>query len=246
MKYNAQRPQVNPTSSNGPDAQPQSTAYLTQSRLELHEWFNRNAPSLGELYEGALRMLYGEDNFPGKTRFVAHSVREIRNRLPDVITGQKVRGRFDCINRLDELAEDWKKAGLSLESVIPMQVTAEQSIPSSDIRLSRKLMQKIATLLKDHVAAREKRHDTATRLFKGFTSEDQNLGNTLRPVIMQWMDVTEWFMKKTHDSGNQDNSIDGKEFIRNFELFEKTLGALEHGFFTTVEGLDEILEDANS
>jgi hypothetical protein len=64
--------------------------------------------------------------------------------------------------------------------------------------------------------------------------------------VHQWLDVTEWFVKRVHDSGTQDISIDEGEFVHRFELFETTLGALVRAFFKTVEGLDEVLEDANS
>jgi len=49
----------------------QAETYWTEARLELRAWFQRNAFSLGELYEGALRMLF-DSQFPGRTRFVAH------------------------------------------------------------------------------------------------------------------------------------------------------------------------------
>jgi hypothetical protein len=60
------------------------------------------------------------------------------------------------------------------------------------------------------------------------------------------LDVTGWFMGKAHDNGSQDKDVAPEELSRRFELFEATLGALARGFFKTIEGLDEILEDANS
>lgn len=221
-------------------------SYWIPSRLELRAWFQRNAPSLGELYEGSLRMLYGEKNFPGRTRFVAHAIREIRNRLPDYITGPKVGGTFQWKNRLDELARDWQKARFSLDGIIPAEVSVEQSIPSSEIMVPRRLIEKIAILIKDHVESRETRKEAAMRLFEGITPENQNLRDTLRPVINQWLDVTEWFVDIVHEGHEQNRNSVPEELNRHFELFEATLGALLRRFFKTVEELDEILEDANS
>jgi hypothetical protein len=241
-----QQPPEAPTPPNTPGPQPQSAAYWTQPRLELREWFNRNAPSLGELYEGALRMLYGENNFPGTTRFVAHAVREIRNRLPDVIAGRRG-GTFDWKTKLDELAKDWQRAGFSLDGVIPTEVTAGESVPSTDVRMPRRLMQNVAILLKDHVEAREKPKEAAIRLFRSISPENNHsLHDSLRPVINQWFEVTEWFVKNVHEGHDQNRNTDLKELKKYFELFESTLGALIRGFFKTVEGLDEILEDTNS
>ncbi len=45
----------------------------------------REAPSLSELYEGAVCLLF-ENRLAGYTRFVGHAVREIRNRLPDAVS----------------------------------------------------------------------------------------------------------------------------------------------------------------
>jgi hypothetical protein len=219
--------------------------FWTSPRRELRAWFERNAPSLGELYEGALRLLF-MGNFPGRTRFVAHAVREIRNRLPDVISGVKMGGTVQYVNQLDIISNNWQNAGFLVDGTIPASLFTENGTPSADIPVPRILFEKIVLLIKNHVAAREKPEETAFRLFEGIAPENEEMRDTLRPIVRQWLDVTNWFQKKVHDSGAQDNSIDGKEYLRYFELFEGTLGALVRGFFRTVEGLDEILEDANA
>ena len=60
-------------------------ASWTPRRVDLRSWLQRNAPSLGELYVGAVLLVFGRP-IPGRVRFVAHAVREIRNRLPDVVS----------------------------------------------------------------------------------------------------------------------------------------------------------------
>src|SRR5438094_3789110 len=40
----------------------------TPTRLGLRAWLQRNAPSLAELYEGAVRLMY-ESPLPGRVRF---------------------------------------------------------------------------------------------------------------------------------------------------------------------------------
>lgn len=219
--------------------------YWTQSRLELRSWFKRNAPSLGELYEGAVRMAFSSE-FPGRTRFVAHAVREIRNRLPDVISGSKIGGLFDWKNKLDQLVKEWRKSGFTLDETMPHQIIDGQMVPEANILIEPGLYQKIKTLLKDHIEARERPIDSAIRLFEGIAPERQNIRDTMRPVVSQWLTVTQWFVKKAHDSGSRDIDIDAEMFRKKFELFEITLEALIRDFFKTIEGLDEILEDANS
>jgi len=227
-----------------PPESPEET-YWTKPRQELRAWFQRNAPSLGELYEGALKMVFGP-KFPGRTRFVAHAVREVRNRLPDVIAGTKSGGPVQYTNRLDHIVSEWRKAGFALDGTIPASITAPQEMPAAGISIPPRLYLKIAALTKDHADGREKPIETAFRLFGAIAPENQDLRDTLRPVVRQWIDVTEWFVKRVHDSGVRDSDVDITEFLKGFELFEATLGALVRGFFKTVEGLDEILEDANS
>jgi len=68
----------------------------------------------------------------------------------------------------------------------------------------------------------------------------------MRPIIMHWLEVTEWFVKRVHHPGTRDERVNPRELREHFELFEATLRALIRGFFKTVEELDEILEEANS
>jgi len=223
-----------------------SEPHWTEARKELRDWFKRNAPSLGELYEGALKMIYAE-KFPGRTRFIAHSVREIRNRLPEVVEGYtKGRTQLHYKNRLDEIAIVWKIENLPIDGIFPITNSKEENEPLNDLPIPRILFQKIAILIKDHEETREKPNEAATRLFETIAPYNQKAGDILGPIIMQWRTVTDWFMKKAHDSGRQDNDIDGDEFLRQFLLFEGILGALIGSFYKTIEGLDEILEDTNS
>jgi hypothetical protein len=220
-------------------------SYWTKPRLEMRAWFQRHAPSLGELYEGALKMVI-DGKLPGRTRFVAHAVREIRNRLPDVIAGTITGGRVQYPGRLDAMAEEWKKAGFSVDGSPPTIVTGQQDLPSADVPIPLRLFLNVASLIRDHTKAREKPLEAALRLFGAISPANQQLRDNLRPTIQQWLDVTEWFVKRVHDSGTQDGAIDGTRFQEHFELFEITLAALVRGFFKTVKDLDEILEDANS
>lgn len=221
-----------------------SEDYWTSQRIELRDWFRRNAASLGELYEASLIMIY-DGNFPGRTRFIAHAVREIRNRLPDVICVAK-RGKVEYVNRLDELWHQWTKSGFTLNGSETQSITSNQRMPETNVSVPLPLFRKISDLVREHVEKRETQKEKAARLFEAISPEDQSSRDNLRPVILQWIEVTEWFVGKAHDSGTQDNVIDEKELSERFELFEASLGALLRGFFKTIEGLDEILEDANS
>jgi hypothetical protein len=219
--------------------------YWTEPRTELRAWLQRNAPSLAELYEGALRIAF-DGNFPGRTRFIAHAVREISNRLPGVIAGEIGGSTLQYKNRVDTIAKAWQRSGYSLDGIIPTGVGHENPALSPDIQMPPQLFKEIASLLKDHSEVRETKQEAASRLFEAIAPENQILRDTLRPVIMQWLKINEWFMKYAHDNGSQDEDVDKDQFQSQFELFETTLSALTRSYFKTIEGLDEILEDTNS
>lgn len=223
-------------------------SHWSRSRLDLLMWFRRNAPSLGELYEGAVEMLF-KNSMPGRVRFIAHAVREIGNRLPDVIAGSKGASRFEWKQQLDALTDAWQKAGFSLDGSLSVTMAGggtASDARSSDVTVPRSLYLRVTEVLCEHSQTRETRRSVAIRLFEGSVPENKQLRETLGPIVRQWMEITEWFVKSVHDSGIPDSGNEWEEFVRRFQLFESTLTALVGKFFTTIEGLDEILDDANT
>lgn len=220
--------------------------YWTQQRRELRAWFERNAPSLGELYEGALEMVFRED-FPGRVRFVSHAVREIRNRLPDVIAGPKTRGRLDYVSLLDKIAEVWERHGLPLDGSLPAKVTSSDTLPSSnDVPIPLEVYNMIVGLVSNHVQTRESFRETVKRLFQAIDPNNSASEATLRPRIEFWIESTKWFVKRVHDRGEIDTHMDADKLQERFEIFERALSSMVREFFKTVEELDAILEEANS
>ena len=220
--------------------------YWSEKRIELSKWFKRNTPSLGELYEGALRVVFDE-SFPGRVRFVAHAVREIRNHLPDVIAGSVGSNPLHYKNRLDDIANAWQKEGLPLDGSSPVNVTAgELNIGRQEVPISVKVYIKIAELIRDHLDARRRPKDEARRLFQAIDPRNKEVEPALRPIIENWIKVTEWFVKRVHDRGATDVEMGAQQLKERFEIFESALFAIVGEFFKTVEELDAILEEANS
>lgn len=219
----------------------------TPERLELKAWLDRNAPSLAELYEGAVRLLF-ELKLPGYTRFVGHAVREIRNRLPSVISGSTSGEQLQYKNRLDEIIKTCKKCGFPTDGTVPVVPSVPNPVGSrpTNCVLPFELAHSFAELIGDHEKARERPRDTAKRLFIGLRPENEKFVDTLRPAITQWLEVTGWFMSITHDNDRVDAGVDSNELLEKFELFETTLNAIVQQFFTTTDALDEILEETNS
>ena len=78
-------------------------------RIELFGWLENNAPALAPVYRGALALAV-LDSFPGRVHFVAHAIREIRNRLPSALSLEYA---FDTLSDRGPVpgyvVENWKK-----------------------------------------------------------------------------------------------------------------------------------------
>ncbi len=191
-------------------------------------------------------MIFLED-FPGRVRFVAHAVREIGNRLSDVIAGPKAGGRLDYKSRLDDICNLWKRHGLSLYGSTPTRVSEGDALPSNDdIPVPYPVFKKVANLVRDHEQAGENRSEAARRLFLAIDPNNCVSEVNLRPRIDNWLNITEWFVERAHERGQKDAEMGGDELKDRFEIFERALSAIVREFFKTVEALDEILEQTNS
>jgi len=136
----------------------EEVACWTSNRNEIRSWLQRNAPSLAELYEGAVILLY-EQPLPGRTRYIAHAVREIRNRLPDVIGGPAKKQRLDYTSRIDEIAK------LPEAQALISNHGGKSPPATTTITIDEKLAKKLIRLLQDHHTTRAKPLDAARRLF---------------------------------------------------------------------------------
>jgi len=232
-----------PTIEKTPIAQP---SFWNENRRQLRDWFERNGSDhLGQLYEGALIILYS-DKFPGRKRFVAHAVREIRNRLPDIIAGCKARKNFQWKNELDDLVGVWFKAGISLDSIATTEVTTSAA-PTALIEIPREVFERIQKILKDHHETREKPIEAARRLFETIAPENKNLKHETLPIFEQWIQITRWFVSETNEGTATKNEEEADvELIKRFQIFETALVSLVGKFFKTIGGLNEILEDTNN
>lgn len=221
----------------------QQVEFWTDNRREIARWLAREAPSLGGLYDGALRLLYAP-TFPGRTRFVAHAVREIRNGLPAEIVGFKGPGRLDYTSRMDTFSNLWTVAKYPLDGSLPeMEALPKASTPPSMVAMPLELYQALAELVRDHADARERPYEAARRLF----SKTVPPGAEVPPApIAQWIKETKWCEKVVHDPRRPNAEMPIEELRAKFELFETMMVPLARPFFIVTDQIDAILEDANS
>jgi hypothetical protein len=230
----------------GPLTAASSTCW-TQERLEIKAWLARIRPSLAELYEGAVHLLF-QVSVPGYARFVAHAVREIGNRLPDLIANDTSRTRTEYKEQLDRILPEWKKAGLPIDERIAVPVTPGDSTEArpAGFLIPTELAFLFAKLVADHTKVEGRRRGNAEKLFIGLQSENKESPRAIGPAIDHWLATIDRFVEITHDKGATDAELDGRQLRENFQLFELALMTITRPFFSTTDLLDEVLEDTNA
>lgn len=224
----------------GPDA---GRTLWSAHRRDLLEWLSRRAPSLGELYEGSVVLTLAR-RVRGWTRLVCHAVREIMDRLPKISSGQKNPAMFQFSQRLDRLADIWGRNGLLTGPL--GGAGGDTSEAETEIPVPADVFEETRQMIQEYAASRLTPEQVAERLYVSFDPESKHARRELRPVLLQWIGVRKWFVKRAHDSGKPDADHDEMELQRQFALFERCFGALVRPFYETIGDLDEILEEANS
>lgn len=218
-------------------AGPQNPAISSHldSRREVLDWFEKNAPSLGQFYEASLRML--EDaNFPSRGYLICHAVREICNRLPGIVTTLPNEGTLNYPERVQELMSSFEAAGLREDGANAL--AGKPLGPELEPVLSP-LLNSVARLIVDHRAVYRKRREKAVAMFEAFGGEISDA------VIGQWLDVTAFFSSKVHHPDSANHEFDFEALSREFALFETTLKALIRPPISVAKDLNEILGKAN-
>jgi hypothetical protein len=195
---------------------------------------------LAELYGGVVDLLYASKP-PGVGRFVAHAVREIRNRLPDAIPG--VVGTHHAApvdtRRLDGLAASWHEHGPVLEPVDVSSRTEAEVVVTIPLTLA----QAIDQALTGYGERRRRKAERVASMFAVQSGQERVGGTDLALLANHWLDTTKWAEKTVHVGKP---CLKSPELEEKFEIFERTLSGLLCYFFTAVDDLDEILDRANS
>ena len=91
----------------GPDDISESS--WRSEQVELLGWLENNLPALASLYMGALALTL-LDGFPGRAHFIAHAIREIRNRVASALgLGHALHTLSDRGSVPGYVVENWKK-----------------------------------------------------------------------------------------------------------------------------------------
>jgi len=210
-------------------------------RQAIHQWLQKRSPPLAELYLGANQLLSART--PGWTRFVAHAMREMVNRLPAAICGEETSKRhLEYPERIEAIAVLWEAPVAS-----PGLVEAEIDLRGTEVKvLHRSVCEEIDRLIRDHRDASTRNHERAVRMLQALVPESPPGDKQLNWTAGRWVSVGGWAHGQAHDQTSGDDERDAGEIIRQFETLEEILLAVTRPFFENKDDLDAFLEDTNA
>lgn len=225
-----------PASSPAP-AQRQS---WTPKRNALLTWFERTAPALAPVYEGAVTIV-SHDEFPGRVVFVWHAIREIRNRLPDAVAGENQGSRVEYGDLVAEihrccLADGWQEDGGVL---LPGSDTPPATGPGR-LLISPDVMVAVANAVAGHTAVANRNKANAERLFAAVSGS-----NVPAYAVRVWNRTGRRAYKLAHVGNEPVSAQDESALADEFAAFEGTLHSFANRSFENMDDLDEILLAAN-
>jgi len=204
-------------------------------RRELLAWFHRNAESLAEPYEGAIRLL-GDRAFPGRIHFIAHAVRDIANRLVDVLDPKSKRKRVQYECELDRIEKLWPGLQLVTDANV-------QAAPQQRIAIDFPVASMIDALVNAH---RKKKQKPSNRqqLLRILMEKQPTKASLNQRLVSEFENLCKWFDSWAHLRAEK-TAVDEDELLTKFAKFEGILHSFVGDFFTGIAGLDEILQQAN-
>ncbi len=213
--------------------------WWTLERASLHRWLERNAPGLAPVYRAGLLMAMDED-FPGRVWFVAHAIREMRNRLPDALAGEIASTRTNYVDLAEEIRVRWIDEGLPVDGSSPLSQSALPSASGAGYEVSAELFAAVAELVAGHSGAKENNEQRARRLFEA-------VGGSSPPsyAIKAWLQGTRWANEFAHVRNKPLRHETDAELTANFVAFEASLFAIANRSYENLEALDHLLDSAN-
>lgn len=226
--------------STGPIEATSSETWWTAERAQLYQWFERNAPGLAPVYRGAAQMAL-DQAFPGRVHFVAHAIRDIRNRLPDALAGEVANSRTQYGKLATAVHTRWVEDGLSPDGVMSVDAVAEPSAADLGRReVSAEFLRAVGALVAGHLAAGDNNESRARRLY-------QAVGGAPPPahVIQEWKVETRWAQEHAH-ARNKPLPKEAEESLADkFRALERALHVIANRSYENMDELDEILDAAN-
>lgn len=229
------------------DVQPSGAVYTiavdvpwSPHQLRIFRWLCSEAPALAPVYEAAVRMAR-DPGFPGRVWFMAHALRDIRNRLPNAIAGPTKHSNTEYSHLAKEICEHWDEDGHTVSNPITVGGSGEPlSEGPARVEISTELFSAVRKLVIGHNAIGPRKEANAHRLFRALS------GQTVPDyVVKSWIMNTNRAERFAHLRDRPLTQAKVREFEEIFDACEQALAAMANRSYENMDGLDEILADAN-
>ena len=210
-------------------------------RAALYRWLDRVAPQLAPVYLGALRMAM-EEGFPGRVHYIAHSIREFRNRLPDAIDGTLKRPMSNYPTYVAKVHQQWIAMGFAPDGVAPSIDATDAAEPASDeVSVSAEFVGAVAELISEHSRVTVGREELEERRFEAMCGAGPHPDYVLDGLRR----ATDSVHKFAHVGDKPLAPATEAEWTERFEAFEDFLMMISRGVTENFDAADDFLRSAN-
>jgi len=186
-----------------------------------------------------------DPKIPGRAQMICHAGRDLCTGLLDLHSVTKERA--DTTPILKEVDSVWQKEGLDAvgiaESVNPAQ--AAERMASPEVLLPRYLLALLQRLIEEYRRGAVIQTEQAAQMFRATDPATTNRPEAVQPLVSEWKRLRIWFIRYAH-FGVQQSIPEEKEMQQQFAALENFILGVIRTFYEGMEGLDEILDKANS
>jgi len=218
---------------------------MNPEQEKIAQWLSGRSPSLHEAYLAARQLLAGPAT-PGRAQMICHAGRDLCSGLQDLQSVSK-KERADITPVLREIQTIWEKEGFDAADLVQTDATtlAAEQTASPEVTIPRHLMLLLQRLMQEHRRADINQEEQAAQLFRANDPATANRPEAVQPLSMEWVRLRRWFIRYAH-FGVQQRVPEEQELQQQFASLENFILGVISTFYEGMEGLDEILAEANS
>jgi hypothetical protein len=218
---------------------------MSPDQEKIAQWLAGRSASLHEAYLAALRFL-ADPKAPGRAQMICHAGRDLCTGLQDLQSVSR-KERADTTSILREVDSVWRKEGLDAVGIADSadpSAGAEQ-MASPEAAIPRFLLALLQRLIEEHRRGDVNQEEQAAQLFRANDPASANRPEAVQPMSREWVSLRRWFIRYAH-FGVQQSAPEENELQLHFAALENFILGVIRTFYEGMEGLDEILGEANS
>jgi hypothetical protein len=203
---------------------------MSPDQEKIAKWLSGRSPSLHEAYLAAVSFL-ADPAVPGRAQMICHAGRDLCTGLQDLRSVSK-NERADTTPILREIESVWEKEGLDAVDIVEAaeRTPATEQSASPQATIPQHLMVLLQRLMQEHSRAETNQEEQAA---------------AVQPLSREWVVLRRWFSRFAH-FGIQQRTPKEEELQQQFASLESFILGVIRTFYEGMEGLDEILDEANS